>query len=251
MSLHNEKIISDIEGMRKSMIRALFALVVVFILFEALRGQHFWNKVKGEGNLWNYGSSLDYVFAGELAFLNAILVGYLHRLSGFGRRSWAWMPWAATGAAFVFLGCDEMLCIHEKAGVMLQNSFPALAKGPEGMADGLVMGVYVVASLVFSFLFMKALLPNRAARQYFASALSMVALVGLFEVVPRDLYINHLPFRETEELVELFAGWAFAAAFLTAAAAKISDILQMAQNPARSGQSPHRSASKGGVEKGA
>jgi hypothetical protein len=227
-----KKLIIDIERLRRYFILGLFALITVFIVFEATRGAYYWSKVKGEGNLWNYGSSLNFVLAGEIALLNAVLVGYYHGQINPGKKSWTWLPWAATAVAFLFLGCDEMLCIHEKLGIMLHNKAPHLMGGFLSDNDGLVMATYMTVALGFSLLFMRRLLTNRLSRWYFAAAMAMMVLVGLFEVAPRELYISYLPFRETEELVEFYAAWAFSSAFISVAAGALSGILMQSSVPA-------------------
>ena len=231
MRRHNERLISDMEAMCRLLILGLFVGLVLFILIEALRGHHFWNKVKGEGNLWNYGSSLIYLFAGQVAALNAILTRYASGARRGGRRSRAWALWLAVAVAFAFFACDEMLAIHEQLGVMLERALPSLHGAPQGEGDGLIFAVYVLGSLAFSLVFLKKLPAGGESARYFVAGLVMVGIVGVFEVVPRDLYIGYLPFRETEELLEVFAGWAFSAAFMSSATRTLTEILAEAGPP--------------------
>ncbi len=226
MSYTNDRIAFDLERARKLIIQGLFVALVCFILFEALRGHQYWSKVKGEGNLWNYGSSLDYAFAGEMAALNALIVYYCSKLSGARMRKWVWVPWALTAAALLFFACDEMLCIHEKAGLILQSHVHALQHSRQGRGDGIVMGAYVLCTMVFSSAVLGRLLTTRASRIYFAIGLLGVAILGLFEGNPSGTLKNYMPFRETEELVEVFAGWAFTSAFLSTAVDRLSWILR-------------------------
>jgi len=155
-------------------------------------------------------------------------------VSGIGRarrRSQAWALWAAVAIAFAFFACDEMLTIHEQLGVMLEKALPWLNGAPQGEGDGVIFAVYVLASLAFSFVFLKKLLMGGASARYFVAGLVMVVIVGVFEVVPRDLYMGYLPFRETEELLEVFAGWAFSAAFMSSATRTLTEILAEAGPP--------------------
>lgn len=230
MRRHNEWLISDMEAMRRRLILGLFVGLVLFILFEALTGQHYWSKVKGEGNLWNYGSSLIFLFAGQMAALNAILTRYVSGVGRSRRRSRAWALWLAIAVAFAFFACDEMLTIHEQLGVMLARAFPSThASGSE--ADGMIFAAYVLGSMAFSLVFLKKLPAGGESARYFVAGLAMVIIVGVFEVVPRDLYTGYLPFRETEELLEVFAGWAFSAAFMSSATRTLTEILAEAEPP--------------------
>lgn len=224
MTRQYDRLLGDIEKIRKLVILGLFAGLVVFILFEALRGHHFWSKVKGEGNLWNYGSSLNDFLVAEVAILNAILIAYCDRLRR-PRITWAWIPWAVMGIAFTFFACDEMLCIHEKLGAALENRFPWIGANFPGEGDGVIFMSYMVGGLAFSIPLFRSLLARIEAKRYFIAALIMIGMASGLEIVPRQLYIAHLPFRETEELLELFAGWSFTAAFLTSGAFTIERIL--------------------------
>lgn len=220
-----ERLIGDIEKARRLVILCLFLGAVLFVLFEALRGHHFWSKIKGEGNLWNYGSSLQYFMAAELALLNGVLLGYYQALLGQGRRAWSWLPWAAAGLAFAFFACDEMLEVHEKVGLALERSVPGLSAVYSGHADNLIFLGYAVGAIVFSVVFLRAISAQREAGRYFIAGLGMIAAASLLDVLPRQLYVGHLPFRETEELLELFAGFAFTAAFISSGAHTLTRIL--------------------------
>ena len=210
---------AELEKLRRGLIAALFVGVVVFILFEALRGYHYWDKVKGEGNLWNYGSSLLYFLVGELAILNAIVDDYRRKLAG-RRQPLVTMMWVGIGAAFTYFACDEMLQIHERLGLVLQEYVPSLGEG-----DGAIMAAFAVIGLVSGLLFIRKMLAGRLAFRYFLAGLLSATMAGVLDVIPRDLYIGHLPFRETEELAEVFAAWAFSSAFITSAVCTLAGIL--------------------------
>ena len=218
MSPHNEQLIQDIEKARRLVILGLFAAIVVFVLFEALRGEHYWVKVKAEGNLWNYGSSLMYFMAGEMAIVNAILLAYYGKVHGQVTRSWSWMAWAAAGAAFVFFACDEMLEVHEKVGLAMERSIPWLHRMFPNRVDGLIIAGYAIGAILFSISFFRGPLISREARAYFIWGFVTIGLASGLDATPRHLYINYLPLRETEELLELFAGFAFTAAFISSGA---------------------------------
>ena len=223
-----ERLIGDIEKARRLVILGLFVGAVLFVLFEALRGHHFWSKIKGEGNLWNYGSSLQYFMAAELALLNGVLLGYYQALLGQGRRAWSWLPWAAAGLAFAFFACDEMLEVHEKVGLALERSVPGLSAIYSGRADNLIFLGYAVGAIVFSIVFFRTMSAQRESGRYFIAGLGMIAAASLLDVLPRELYVGHLPFRESEELLELFAGFAFTAAFISSGAHTLTRILGLA-----------------------
>jgi len=220
-----ERLTTDIETARRRLIQSLFAIMVVFVLFEALRGEQSWSKVKAEGNLWNYGSSLQYFVAGELAFVNALLVWYAARLVRLRRRSWSFLPWTAAGAGFTFFACDEMLEVHEKIGLRIEQGIPWLAEHYSGHADNLIIFGYGLGALVFAAALFKSMLLSRPAKAYFLAGMISIGTAVMMDLVPRDLYILYLPLRETEELLELLAGFLFAASFLSAAAFSISRIL--------------------------
>lgn len=229
MTRQYDRLLGDIEKIRKLVILGLLAGMVVFIFFEALRGHHFWSKVKGEGNLWNYGSSLNDFLVAEVAILNAILVAYYDKLRR-TRITWAWVPWAAVGVAFTFFACDEMLCIHEKLGAALETRLPWIGANFPGEGDGAIFMSYMVGGLAFSIPLFRSLLARIEAKRYFIAALIMIGMASVLDIVPRHLYIARLPFREMEELLELFAGWSFTAAFLTSGALIIERILGMHLN---------------------
>jgi hypothetical protein len=220
------RIAEDIERMRRLVLLGLFAVLVMFVFFEALRGAQFWNKVKGEGNLWNYGSSLQYFMAGQMAFLNAILFRYyggLSRSPGVVKQP---MIWALAGAAFVFFACDEMLEVHEKLGLAIERSIPAIHHYYPGHADNLITGLYAVGGLFFAVSFLRGMAPGRAVRWYFVSAMGIMILSTAMDVIPKDLYVRYLPVRETEELMELLAGFLFMAAFMSVASLTTIRVLQ-------------------------
>ena len=224
--LHGERLSKDIEHARRVTILALFFGLIAFILFEALRGHHFWNKVKAEGNLWNYGSSLLYFVAGEAAVLNGFLIRYHHQLADGKRSVWNWMPWLAAGAAFTFFACDEMLTIHEKLGLAIEQSVPVIHRMMPGHADGLIMAAYGIGGIVFSIAFFRGKTINRLAKRYLLAAFIMIVSAETLDVMPKDWYIRYLPFRETEELLEVFAGWGFIAAFITFGSSVVSRLLE-------------------------
>jgi len=220
--MHNERLANDIEHARRAMILALFIGLVAFILFETLRGAKFWNKVKGEGNLWNFGSSLLYFMAGELALLNAWLITRRDRTSG---KAWGWMPWAAAGIAFAYFACDEMLVIHEKLGLRIEESVPIMHRLFAGHVDGLITATYGLGAILFSIGFLRGKLGNAVAGRYFLAGMAMIISAQTLDFLPKDLYIGYLPFRETEELLEVFAGWGFIAAFASSAAFLMTRML--------------------------
>lgn len=224
--LTNERLIRDMEHSRRVLITALFFGLIAFILFEALRGHTFWNKIKSEGNLWNYGSSLVYFMAGEIAVANAWLVRHQSRLIGSKRVAWSWLPWAAVGVAFTYFACDEMLCIHEKIGLAIERSVPLLHQMMPGRADGLIMAAYGLGGIMFSIAFFRGKTINRLAKRYLLAAFIMIVSAEMLDVMPKDWYIQYLPFRETEELLEVFAGWGFIAAFMTFTTSVVSRLLE-------------------------
>jgi len=217
----------DIERARRAIILALFLGLVAFILFSALRGEAFWNKIKGEGNLWNYGSSLLYFLAGELALANALLIRYHDRLAGDARSARSWLAWVAVGVAFTFFACDEMLQVHEKLGLAIEGSVPLLHRMFPGHVDGLITAAYALGGVLFSVGFLRGKTINSVARKYYFAGLLMIAGAQLLDFLPRDWYIGYLPFRETEELLEVFAGWGFAGAFLSTASFAVTRILNL------------------------
>ena len=216
----------DLEKARKAIIWGLLVVITAFVLFEALRGQHFWNKIKGEGNLWNYGSSLIYFMVGELAIVNAILLAYRKKLDPRISRSWGVPAWTAAGLAFTFAACDEMLQVHEKAGAVMERSAPWLCSIYPGHTENIILGSYVALAALFAIVFFKDLSAGSRSRGYFAAGILSLATATLMDAVPRELYINLLPFRETEELLEVLAGYLFTAAFISTAAASIVGILR-------------------------
>lgn len=219
------RLIVDIERARRVTIQIIFAVGVLFVLFEALRGSYLWSKLKGEGNLWNYGCSLVYFTAGQLAIVNGALFRYRERLLRTGRRYIWWTAWILAGIGFSYLACDEMLTIHEKLGARLESAIPVLSEFYPGHADNLIVGVYGAGGVVFSLLFFFRMPVGREARAYLLVALFMLMGATLMDTVPRSLYMRYLPFRESEELLELFSGELFIAAFLSSAAVVVSGIL--------------------------
>ncbi|HUV03876.1 MAG TPA: hypothetical protein VMX94_02085 [Armatimonadota bacterium] len=226
MPQRGEQLTSDLERARKLAIQGLFIAIVLFVLFEALRGQHFWNKIKGEGNLWNYGSSLLYFVAAEMAIVNAALLAYCEKLGLHSRRSWIWVLWGMVGLAFVYFACDEMLEVHEKMGLAIERAVPALKHYYSGRADNLIIAGYALGAVLFGFAFLRRMAASREARAYFISGFVVIALTSALDVVPRGLYIRYLPFRETEELLEVLAGFLFAAAFISSAAVMLAEIVR-------------------------
>ena len=224
--MRGEQLIGDIEKARKLAIWGLFIAIVLFVLFEALRGEHFWSKIKCEGNLWNYGSSLIYFTAAEMAIVNAVLFAYYDRLASDGRRSWIWALWAVVGAAFIFFACDEMLEIHEKVGLAIERAVPTLKRYYAGRADNLIIAGYAVGAVLFGFAFLRRMAAGREARAYFISGFVAIVLASGLDVIPRGFYLHYLPFRETEELLEVLAGFLFAAAFISSAAVMLAKILR-------------------------
>ena len=223
-----DRLAADLERARRLTILALFVMVILFILFEALRGEHFWNKVKGEGNLWNYGSSLVYFMVGEMAIVNAVLVGYHERITEERGRSWRVLIWAAVGAAFVFFACDEMLTIHEKLGLAIESSMPWVSHVYPGRADNLITAGYGLGAVLFTIFLLRSLQIDSKTRGYFFAGMLMTIGAAALDVIPRELYVNYLPFRETEELLEVFAGFSFTASFISFGAFTLAGILRAA-----------------------
>lgn len=223
---HNNRVIRDIETARRLVIQGLFVGLIVFVLFCALRGADFWNKIKGEGNLWNYGSSLQYFMAGQAAVLSGILVGYYLRLRGRPVLVMSWLPWAVIGMGFVFFACDEMLEIHETVGLQLEAAVPWLNHTYPGKADDLIVASYGLAGVLFVLLFFRRRLESRPAKRYFIAGFVSIGLAVLMDGVPRHLYINYLPLRESEELLEVLAGFLFTAAFISSGAFTLTGIME-------------------------
>jgi len=224
------RLIVDIERARKVSIQIIFAVGLLFVLFEALRGSYLWSKLKGEGNLWNYGCSLVYFTAGQLAILNGVLFRYRERLLRTGRSYIWWTAWILAAIGFSYLACDEMLTIHEKLGLRLESAIPVLGEFYPGHIDNLIVGVYGSGGVVFSLLFFFKMPVGREARAYMLAALFALVVAILMDTVPRDWYMRYLAFRESEELLELFSGVLFIAAFLSAAAKGISGVLMAVSN---------------------
>jgi len=229
----NRQLIEDVEKARRRIILGLFVAITVFIVFEALRGEQFWNKLKSEGNLWNYGSSLVFFMAGQGAILTAILLSYQGRGSNPRPNRWVWLPWAVAGAALVFLACDEMLSIHEKLGLALERSVPRLQEAYPGHADNLIVGVYALGALLFAPSFFRGDASDRRARAYLIAGFAMIAAAGLLDALPKEMYIRYLPFRETEELLEVYAGFSLNAAFFSTAALALTRILRAQDDESR------------------
>lgn len=220
-----ERLIDDVERMRKLFIRGLFVLVVAFVLFEALRGEHFWNKIKGEGNLWNYGSSLLYFTAGQLAILNAVLFSHYSSRHHKTLRSWSWLVWCAAGVAFAYFACDEMLEIHEKVGLAIEASLPWVSNYYSGRADNLITAAYGIGGLLFVFVFLRGMPTGRVAGVYLLAATVAICLASAMDIIPRELYQAYLPLRESEELLEVTAGFMFSASFASSASLSVQRIL--------------------------
>jgi hypothetical protein len=144
-----------------------------------------------------------------------------------GMRSRQWISWAAAGVAFIYFACDEMLTIHEKVGVLLEDLLPRLASAYPGHADNLITGVYGLGALLFTVVFFRGAIADRRARAYYIVGFAMVGAATVMDIVPRELYIGYLPFRETEEFLELFAGFSFTAAFVSTGASLLVRVLEV------------------------
>lgn len=227
MPADSSRLTADIEKARRSLILGLLIVLAAFVVIEALRGHHFWSKVKGEGNLFNYGSSLDYFVAGEFAIVNAFLVRYYHKLLHPSRRSYAWLPWIGLGMAGVYFACDEMLTVHENLGLALEHSHPAILHFFPAGGDTVVTSSYMLLAFIFTVVYFRRMRLDRGTRRYFFAGFGLVALLTALDVIPKVIWINYMPFRETKEMIELLVGWTFASAYVTTGAFLISRILQI------------------------
>ena len=222
----NDRLIADVEKARARLIQLWIVSLVVFVTVEALRGAHYWNKVKGPYSLFEYGSSLDYFVAGEFALVNAALVYYLGKLTRQGHSFWSWAPWLAVGLSGVYFAADEFLCIHKKLGADVEHTGTGLLRFFPAGGDTVVTASYVAAAAVCMLVFFNRMMVARKARTYAFAGIGLLAVLAALDITPKNLWIGYMPFRDTKELVELLVGWVAGATFISASAHTFTNILQ-------------------------
>ncbi len=227
MPTHNDRLIADTERARVRLIQLWITSLAVFVTVEALRGAHYWSKVKGPYCLFEYGSSLDYFVAGEFALVNAALMYYLGRLHNQARGFWSWAPWLMVGLSGIYFAADEFLCIHKKLGADVEHTYTGLLRFFPAGGDTVVTATYVAAAIVCILLFFNRMMVARKARAYAFAGMGLFGVLAVLDIVPKSLWIGYMPFRETKELVELLVGWVAGATFISASAHTFTEILRI------------------------
>lgn len=206
-----------IERVQRIGLPLFLLLLTAFVLFEGSRGKTFGSKILSEGDLWNYVSSLVYFIAGEMAVLNAILVGRRWRRANPGQWTLAWLPWAMVGAAFTFSAFDEMLEIHEKLRHAVEQAIPFLNHAYPGHGSRFMLVAYLACSLVFAVVVLWRSLSGRLSKLYLAAGFLLVGLAVACDSLPHLPWFGVGAWAVIEELSELYAGAAFVASFASSA----------------------------------
>jgi hypothetical protein len=227
MTSSSDRFIADVEKARVRLIQLWIVSLVVFVTVEALRGAHYWNKVKGPYCLFEYGSSLDYFVAGEFALVNAALVYYYGKISNRAHNFRTWAPWLMVGLSGVYFAADEFLCIHKKLGASIEHTSTGLLRFFPAGGDTVVTATYVAAAAVCMLIFFNRMMVDRTARTYAFVGMGLLGVLATLDIVPKNLWIGYMPFRETKELVELSVGWVAGATFISASARTFTEILRM------------------------
>jgi hypothetical protein len=227
MTSSSDRLIADVEKARMRLIQLWIISLVVFVTVEALRGVHYWNKVKGPYCLFDYGSSLDYFVAGEFALVNAALVYYYGKISNRARNFREWAPWLMVGLSGVFFAADEFLGIHKKLGASVEHTHTGLLRFFPAGGDTVVTATYVAAAAVCMLFFFNRMMIDRTARTYAFVGMGLLGVLATLDIVPKHLWIGYMPFRETKELVELSVGWVAGATFISASAHTFTGILRL------------------------
>lgn len=216
------QLVESIEKLRRGSIQVILAIVTIFTVVEYIEGLHY---IEGEWNTWTYISSLMYFVAGMLSILTAILVGYYGRIDE-PKQTRRWVIWAMVGIAFIFFTCDEALTIHESLGAMVDRSLPWVKHIYPGHFDNVIILMYVVGALVYARTLMEELRRSPKARSYFILGFILIGSAALTDLAPKVLVIRYLPFAESEELFEMYAGFAFAASFICTSASVLTKIAE-------------------------
>ncbi len=227
MKFSKTQIAGSIETARRKAAIWSLAFVVLFTLAEAHRGAHYFDKIKYNLSLWAYVSSLVLVIAGLAALLNALLLKYHQEIQIPKISSRLWMVWAICGAAFVWLGVDKMLAMHEKISFALVKSVPFLRDVLPSQIDGAVLAAYGLLAVPVGIVLLRRLLMSGIARRYFIWGFILMAIS-----VGHDATENKFGLRGTfidgetiEKLTAMFSAWAFACAFLAVTAVLVTKVL--------------------------
>jgi len=244
LALTHSKITNDIESTTRRIINGLLLLFAIFFAIEAPRGAHYFDKIKYDGSLWAYGTSLFFFMAGEGALLTAIFLAYYKRHDEGDKRSGSWLPWASAGAAFVWLGCDKMFAIHERIGMAIaRSSLAPFNHFSPSMLDGFVLGVYGIMAIIFAIIFLKGPLVTLQARKYFILGYLFMAF-SVFHVATEGFVNYDVVLRDSEMMEKVFetlSGWAFTATFLSVMSMLMIRILRL---PDYTGEAGRKSTSK-------
>ncbi len=205
---------SYIERVRRISTMLFFFLIAAFVLFEMTRSGTFGSKVTGEGDLWNYVSSLVYLLAGEMAIVNAVLAGRREKGETFSQWMMAWVPWAMIGAAFTFTAFDEMLEIHEKLRHAVVQFMPFLDHIYPGHGARFMLVAFLAGSLVFAVAFLRESLSGRTSKLYLILGFVLVGAAIAYDSTP---WLRAKIWTVIEEISELCAGAVFAASFASSA----------------------------------
>lgn len=233
------------DAARMQFVRASMVLIVVFILIEAPRGQHYFDKMKYNGSLWAYMTSLVFVAAGVLSIVNGYLLRYSQRIRISVDRPASWMTWVISGAAFAWLGCDKMLAIHEKIAFALIKVSPALASVGPSKIDGVILAAYGLCAVPIGIALMRGLLMSPVARKYFTWGFCLMLLAVCHDATESsfDFSLLLIDGETFEKLFEMFSGWAFACAFLTTSLVLGTRILHAWYGPEVAGKLEHAETS--------
>lgn len=228
MRVNDAQITGDVEATRRKLILGSLALLVLFVLIEAPRGQHYFDKIKYNGSLFAYVSSLVMVAAGAFSGLNAYLLKYSQRIGISGKSPVSWTVWGITAVGFAWLACDKMLAVHERTAFILVRTIPSLHNANPSQIDGIILALYGLCSIPICIVLMRSLLLSPVARKYFVLGVILMLLsVGHDATESKfDFHLLFIDGETFEKLWAIFSSWAFASAFLTTTFVLGTRILQ-------------------------
>lgn len=219
----------SVEAAGRALIRWSLLLIAVFLIVEAPRGEHIFDKIKYNFSLWAYATSLTYIVAAEAAVLNAALLKYYLGMRATKGQTRSLLIWAASGAAFAWLGCDKMFAVHERIAFALVKVVPSLHGVNPSRVDGSILALYGLVAIPICIAMIRSLLISDTARKYFVWGFIFMVLAVGHDATETIFNIGVWIFDgETfEKLFQMLSGWAFAAAFVTTACVLTTKILQV------------------------
>lgn len=190
---------------------ALYGAGIFLAFVTSFKGPYYYSNWGAEHTLFTSGSSMQFIIAGIVALV-CFSIARHHGKRGTGGvlRPWVWL---VVAGGFFYAAVDELGCVHERAGEILDSALPWFSKMYVNSNDDVFVITYGILALFASVLVLREMRPFRKSVYFYIVGMFLLLLAGLMDYVPESI-IRRASLQGVEDLAEYFAGTSFSASFL-------------------------------------